>query len=297
MKQIKIGMLKRVRVITLAEDYAGYSTFCYAQHGISFLIEVENEIATKRILFDVGYSAEPIIHNVKLLNIDLSTIDIIFLSHTHWDHTWGLIDILKTIDKEIPIIVHPDIFRPTLKFAPGPMYNGIYGISGKDTMSKIEENKGKLFFVRESFPIIDGVLSTGEIREKVEFEKELTAKGAYVIEDGLIKEDDLHDEISVILSLSDGMVIVTGCGHPGVASIVNRAKNITGIQKVKAVIGGFHLIGASEERIKRSVRYLKETGVERVFTGHCTGLKAEAEFLKGFGERFEKLHSGKIIEL
>ena len=296
MKQIKTGMLKRARITTLAEDYAGYSTFFYAQHGISFLIEVENASTTKRILFDVAHSAESILHNMELLKIDLSSIDMIFLSHTHWDHTWGLIDMLKAIDKEIPIIVHPDIFRPTLKFAPAPMYNGLYGISGESTISKIEENKGKLFFVGEPFSIIDGVLSTGEIREKVEFEKEIAFKGAYVIKDGLIKEDDLHDEMSVVLSLPDGLAIVIGCGHPGVASIVNKAKSITGIQKVKTVIGGFHLVDASDERIQKSVRHLKETGVERVFTGHCTGLKAEAEFMKEFGERFEKSHSGKIIE-
>lgn len=296
MKKIDVGKLKKVRVITLVEDYAGLDTHFYAQHGVCFLIEAENTFGMKRILFDVGQCAESILHNIKILNIDITNINMIFLSHCHWDHTGGLVDILKEIRKEIPIISHPDIFRPTLKFAPGPVFNGICGISGENTINKIEEAKGKILLIKEPFSIIDGVLSTGQIEEKLDFEKELTLKGTYVIENGLLKEDDLHDEISLVLSISDALVIVVGCSHPGVSSIVNQAKVITGIQEVKAVIGGFHLEGASEQRIQNSVKYLKKIGVQWIFPGHCTGLRAECEFMKEFGAKFEKLYCGKIIE-
>ncbi|MBP1912723.1 MBL fold metallo-hydrolase [Thermococcus stetteri] len=80
-------------------------------------------------------------------------------------------------------------------------------------------------------------------------------------------------------------------------SIVKHAVGLTGEKRVRAVIGGFHLIDASEERIRRTVEEFKRLGVGEVYTGHCTGLRAEAAFLEAYGERFQKLHSGMVIEL
>ncbi len=88
-----------------------------------------------------------------------------------------------------------------------------------------------------------------------------------------------------------------GCSHAGIVSIVKHAIRITGEERVRAVIGGFHLIDASEERIKRTVEEFQKLGVEEVYTGHCTGLRAEAAFLQAYGGRFHKLHSGMVIDL
>ncbi|MEA1964365.1 MAG: MBL fold metallo-hydrolase, partial [Candidatus Aerophobetes bacterium] len=111
-KICEIGKAESVKIYTLLEDYAGYETSFYAQHGISFLIDVKNKSLSKRILFDVGQSATPILHNMELLGINPNTIDMIFLSHCHYDHTGGLVEILKSVKEGVPIVAHPDIFRP-----------------------------------------------------------------------------------------------------------------------------------------------------------------------------------------
>ncbi|WP_297506044.1 MBL fold metallo-hydrolase [Thermococcus sp.] len=106
-------------------------------------------------------------------------------------------------------------------------------------------------------------------------------------------EDELLDDMSLVAKTEDGLVVVSGCSHAG---IVKHAKRLTREERVRAVIGGFHLIDASEGRIKRTVEEFKRLGVEEVYTGHCTGLRAEAEFMKAYGENFHKLHSGMVIE-
>lgn len=287
-KIYKIGKAESIKIWTLLEDYAGYETSFYAQHGISFLIDVKNKNLSKRILFDVGQSAVPILHNMELLGIDPQTIDLVFLSHCHYDHTKGLVEILKSIKKGVPIVAHPSIFRP--HFVLKPFIREI----GLSNDKKAIEDKGNLVLIGDPLSIMDGVASTGEIKEKVSFEKEVTIE-LYTIKDGSFVKDPLNDEMSLAVNLSDGLVIIVGCGHPGIASIVEYTKKIFDIQKVKAAIGGFHLIDADRDRIQKSAEYLNEK-VEKIYAGHCTGTKAKAIFIKEFGERFEELHCGKIIE-
>lgn len=287
-KICEIGKAESVKIYTLLEDYAGYETSFYAQHGISFLIDVKNKGLCKRILFDVGQSAAPILHNMKLLGINPDTIDMIFLSHCHYDHTKGLVEILKSIREGVPIVAHPDIFRP--HFILEPFLREI-GLS-KDRAAV--ENGGNLVLTEDPISIMDGAASTGEIKERVSFEEEVTIE-LYTIRDGSLVKDPLNDEISLVINLSNSLVIIVGCGHPGIASIVEYAKKIFAVQEVKAAIGGFHLIDAEESRIQKTVEYLSKR-VQKVYTGHCTGTKAKAVFLKEFGERFEELYCGKIIE-
>ncbi|MCD6472750.1 MBL fold metallo-hydrolase [Candidatus Aerophobetes bacterium] len=287
-KIYKIGKVEEVKIYTLLEDYAGYDTSFYAQHGISFLIDVKNKNLSKKILFDVGQSATPILHNMKLLGIDPQTIDLVFLSHCHNDHTKGLVEILKSIREDAPIIAHSSIFRP--HFTLRPFIEEI-GLS-KDRITI--ENRGNLILTKDPISIMDGVASTGEIKEKVNFEREVTIE-LYTIKDSLFVKDYLNDEMSLAINLSDGLVVIVGCGHPGIASIAEHAKKTFNVQGVKAVIGGFHLIDADKDRIQKTAEYLNEK-VEKIYTGHCTGTKAKAVFLKEFGEKFEELHCGKIIE-
>jgi len=94
-----------------------------------------------------------------------------------------------------------------------------------------------------------------------------------------------------------GLVVIGGCSHPGIVSMTRKAMNISGVNKVYAIIGGFHLIDADGQRIKNTIDAIKEMDIEKIYTGHCTGLKAEAMLLEEFKDKFNKLHSGKIITL
>ncbi|ASJ10434.1 MBL fold metallo-hydrolase [Thermococcus sp. P6] len=270
-----------MRVYTLVEDYSGYESPFLAQHGVSFLIEYRG----KRLLFDTGQSEKPVLHNMALLGLDPKDIDYIFLSHCHYDHTGGLPGILKAIGRDVPVIAHPTLFRRHFVIRPYLREVGV-------PFSR-EDVKG-LFLTAEPFQIVENLYSTGEIREREDFER--TPLEVYTLKNGSIVRDELLDDMSVVVKTSQGLVVVSGCSHAGIVSIVKRAIKITGEKRVKAVIGGFHLIGASEERIRRTVEEFKKLGVEEVYTGHCTGLRAEAAFLEAYGESFHRLHSGMVME-
>lgn len=288
-----IDQVDSVRIVTLLDDYAGYETPFYGQHGISILMEVYSKGDCKRILLDVGQSGLPILYNMKLLDVEPSSIDGIFLSHCHYDHTEGLVEMLEAIGKEIPVIGHPSIFREN--YILSPFLRNI-GITEKNGQEAIKASGGQLFLTGQAFEIMPGVWSTGEVPRMVDFEKQ--GIGTYNLEDGHISGDSIKDDLSMAINVDGhGLVIVVGCSHAGIINIINHAKKITGVEKVAAVIGGFHLIEASQERIEKTAKALKEMDIDLVLPGHCTGLKASGEIARVLGDSFDQLHSGKIVDI
>ena len=292
---MKLKEVDKLKVYTLAEDYAGYNSPFWAQHGVSFLVEVESNDAKRRILFDTASYAEPILFNMKLLNINPKTIDMIILSHNHFDHTGGLLGIMKEINKEIPVFAHSNIFKVSFATDPEFLYVGIPPLRG-GSKEEIEKLGGTWILSRDPIHLMPGVFTLGEItkEEKVEFEKKVTI-GLYKLEKGRLVPDEVEDEIGLAINTKKGLIVIGGCSHPGIVSMVQKATKISGIDQVYAVIGGFHLVDAEDERIQNTVNALKKMGVKKVYTGHCTGLKAENMFANEFGKDFEKLHSGKVM--
>jgi len=290
---MNIGVVDSLKIYTLAEDYAGYNSLFLSQHGISFLIEAEFNGIKRRLLFDTASYAEPILFNMKLLNINPKSIDMIILSHNHFDHTGGLLGIIKEINKEIPIFSHPDIFK--VSFAVEPEFM-LAGTLNKTLKEEIERLGGRWILSKDSIRLMPGVFTLGEIKEdeKVDFEKKPTI-GLYKLENGKVVSDNVEDELGLAINTEKGLVVVSGCAHPGIVSMVKKAINISGVNEVYAVIGGFHLIEADDERIISTIKALKRLGVKNIYTGHCTGFNAEIMFMEEFGEDFDKLHAGKVI--
>ena len=275
-----------MRIYVLIDDYAGYASRFYGQHAVSYLIQTNG----KNILFDTGQEGAPILHNMSLLSINPGNIDFIFLSHCHYDHTGGLLDILKSIGKKVPLIAHPKLFRRNFV-----LKNGLREIGIPFKKAEIEAY-ANLYFIKDSVEFVKKVYSTGEIRERMKFED--TGLEAYTLnEEGKLTKDNMEDDMSLYIETPEGLVVVSGCSHAGIASIVKHAVDLSGYDKVRMVIGGFHLINASADRIKKTVEVFKELNVEEIYTGHCTGLKAEAYMLNEYKKAFHKLASGMMIEL
>lgn len=289
----KIGEADKATITTLVEDYAGYETPFWAQHGISFLIEVTSGSTSKKILFDTGQSSEPILHNMKILGKTPAAIDLIFLSHCHYDHTGGLVGMLKEIKKrDIPIVAHPKLFRPCFTLEP----RRDIGMIGENTKENIRKNGGRLSLTEKLFELMPGVLSTGEVKRATDFESEVTVS-SYTIEEGKTVVDQVPDDISLAVNVRDkGLFVVSGCSHAGIVNIVKHSSEVSQVENVKAVVGGLHLIDAGGDRIRKTVKSLKELGVERVYAGHCTGFEGEIALQKEFKDKFEKLQCGKVVD-
>ncbi|MEA3460205.1 MAG: MBL fold metallo-hydrolase, partial [Chloroflexota bacterium] len=277
----KVREVDSVEIVTLVEDYAGYETSFLAQHGISILLDAKSGDVHKRVLMDVGQSSEPILHNMGILGIDPTSIDMIFLSHCHYDHTRGLVGMLQAIQKEdIPIIAHPTIFRENYVLKP---YLRHIGITEENSRERIKESGGCLFLVKEPFELLPGVISTGEVERTTDFEE--AQIGSYNVENGELVEDQILDDMSIVVNAKGkGLVIVIGCGHAGLINIIKHSTKITGVNRIEGVVGGFHLIEASKERIEKTVEALSKLDLGWVFAGHCTGFAANKAMSTALGD-------------
>jgi len=299
---MSIGTIDNLTLYTLSEDYTGYDSLFWASFGISFLLQIQSGGGRKTVLFDTASDSEPILHNMKLLQLSPKDIDMIILSHRHFDHTGGLAGILSEIEKEeVPIIAHPRIFDITVNAEPymESYRSRIYlneGLSVKNSKENIESLGGKWYAVRDPFRIMPGVMTTGEIEEeaKVSYEKNPHLNLLDIREGGLTQASVL-DDISLCINIDDSLIVVTGCSHAGIVSITKKAMRIMGVKKVRSIIGGFHLINADDVVIDKTVKDLADMKIDRIYSGHCTGIKAEHRLRLVFEDRFERLHSGKII--
>ena len=102
---------------------------------------------------------------------------------------------------------------------------------------------------------------------------------------------------AIIINTEQGLVIIAGCAHRGIISTLYHAQQLTGVRAIHAVIGGAHLVDASEERIQKTIAALKELNIQRLGLCHCTGLPAVALIAHEFGDKFFFNSAGNILDL
>ena len=276
----------KLRITTLSENTAKAGDFL-GEWGLSLLIETNDT----SILFDSGAGISAC-HNADTLDINLSKIDKIVLSHGHYDHTGGLRQVLSRMKKEIEIIAHPDIWATKYSRRKGKADRYI----GLPFQSEELESLGARFnLTTKPVKIADNVMTTGEVPMVTNYEK--IDAHLWVKEAGGWKPDKLADDLAIILDTEFGLVVVLGCAHRGAINTLYHAQQLTGKKEIHTVLGGSHLIGASEERIWLTVAALKELGVQQLGLCHCTSLPVAALLAQEFGDRFFFNNTGTVLEL
>jgi 7,8-dihydropterin-6-yl-methyl-4-(beta-D-ribofuranosyl)aminobenzene 5'-phosphate synthase len=286
--------LDRLKITVLAEDSVGYESPLLGQHGISLLLEAWKGTVKKNVLVDVGQHSHALLFNMKQLEIDPGCLDVICLTHCHYDHTRGVVDLLKAAGKrDLPVVAHPDTFRVHFITAP---YLRHVGVTSGDSQALIEEAGGVLFLCRDPLELMPGLTTSGEVKRETDFER--VGIPLRTLVDGRIKEDHLPDDVSVAAKLvGGGCVVVTGCSHAGIVNITRRCGELTGSNRFECVVGGFHLVEAEEARVAKTVEALASMDVRRVAAGHCTGFRAQGALYLKFKDRFTPLTTGMTIEL
>ncbi|WP_297552256.1 MBL fold metallo-hydrolase [Thermococcus sp.] len=264
-----------MKVTVLYENHSGFRKGLLGGHGFSALVE-RGDV---RVLVDTGTDGKVLLNNMEALGIEPDSIDYLFITHGHYDHTGGLKALLEARSKPLKVIAHPGIFQRRIALKPRRREIGI-----PFTREELEE-LGAEFVLREGpFEFAEGFMSSGEI-ERITWDR---AVGYFP--DGT--KDPVRDDMALILDLGDSTVVITGCGHSGVINIVRHAEKVSG-KPVKALIGGLHLVGAKEELLEDVLKNVKA----RLYAGHCTGLESFAYLRCRLGNRVEPLHVGKVIEL
>lgn len=284
-------MIDKLKMTVLVDDSKNPSKpELQDKHGLSFYIEAEVKDERITILMDTGPSAETILHNADRMEIDLSKIDLIFLSHGHYDHVNGLIGVLKRKSEPTIVLAHPQafdskfVYRPHLKYA-GSFYQ----------LSEIRAFEGVLLFAKNHVTLTDGIMSSGEIQRSTTYEE---VEGFWKVDDDLFVQDIMLDDQSLIVHMRGrGLVVIAGCAHAGIINTIKQARRITGINRVYAVIGGFHLKDASDKRIEATIEELSKIKPSIIRPCHCTGSRAVKELIDTFNDRCKLLRVGTILEL
>ncbi len=267
-----------------------------AEHGLSLLVTVQQGTKGHTILFDTGYSQIGVPHNIALLGIDLQGIEAIVLSHAHMDHTGSLHRILEGIQGPVTLVVHPDAFYY-------PRY--IERDDGKRqrfprTLSRDDLAREKVEILENKNAILmagNGIMVTGQVERTTGFEKGLP--GALLERDGKMEPDPISDDQALVVKLKEkGLVVISGCSHSGIVNTILHAQKLTGLRKVHAVLGGFHLTGpAFEPIIEKTISELKKVAPEVIVPMHCTGWKAIQRLHQEFPSAFVLNSVGSKITL
>jgi len=285
-----LSQVDGIRLTVLVEDLKNpIRPELTAKHGLSFFIELKAGRHTTNLLMDTGPSADIVLQNAQKLDVDLRKVDSIVLSHGHYDHTGGLLGILKHIGRKVLVMAHPGALEP--KFVARKKRFKKAGIPFQ--VSELGKSNSILTLKRGPASIAPGVWVSGEIERVSPLEE---VKGFKTMRRGKLVDDYMPDDQALFVKVKGkGLVVVTGCAHAGLINTIKQAQKVTGSSGVYAVVGGFHLAGASAGRISATIEDLQKAGVKVVMPCHCTGKKAITKFSKVFGKKCNQLRTGNVV--
>lgn len=204
----------------------------------------------KTILFDTGGDGAILLGNMTKLGIEPNCVDLVVLSHEHWDHVGGM---------EMFLAENHDV-------------NTYVPVSfTKDFKEMVNSSGAKVIEVSKPDQVCRGVYSTGQM-------------GTSIKEQGLIIRTD------------KGLILITGCAHPGIVEMTQRTKEIFN-EPVLFVMGGFHLSSASNRRIEEIIEAFESFEVGHAAPCHCSGDNTRALFAQNFGEKYVELGVGRVISV
>ncbi|MGC8492934.1 MAG: MBL fold metallo-hydrolase [Syntrophobacteraceae bacterium] len=258
----------------------------HAEHGLSYYIETVVDGKTSACMFDYGQDSGGVSNNLDLLGIDPGKAKAFGLSHGHFDHWGGAIDILKRARSSMPpgtpFYVGEECFAHRFLSRPGDTVPMDLGWLKKE---EIEAAGFRVVEVSEPVEMIPGAYLTGNIERVTPYER---VPPVLVIErDGKLEPDDFRGEQAIFFHVKDkGLVVLSGCAHAGIVNTVRQAQKIAGTQKIHAILGGFHLINAKPEIIQKTLDDIKAMKPDVVAPTHCTGLEAIEAFEREMPEAF-----------
>jgi 7,8-dihydropterin-6-yl-methyl-4-(beta-D-ribofuranosyl)aminobenzene 5'-phosphate synthase len=256
--------------ITVLMENSAFSPGLVAEHGLSFHIQ----LGRHSVLFDTGQS-DQLLRNARALELDLGQLEAIVLSHGHFDHSGGL-PAVHLLAPRARLHLHPA--------ATGPKFSikgeGIVRTIGmpNEAQKIIRAHTGAIW-TRESVEVVPGLFATGEIPRLTNFED---VGGRFFLDPEGRQPDELVDDQALFFDGDEGVVVLLGCAHAGVVNTMLHVEKITGGKPIHAVLGGMHLLNASEQRLEKTISALDERGIRLLAPGHCTGWQATAAFLSRF---------------
>jgi 7,8-dihydropterin-6-yl-methyl-4-(beta-D-ribofuranosyl)aminobenzene 5'-phosphate synthase len=258
-----------------------------SEFGLSLHLETQRGGESRRILIDFGYTPEALLNNMELFGIDPAALDALVLSHGHFDHFGGMVGFLQQargkLKPGLPFFVGGEEAFCSREFIGGPRPLNFGALDRK----AISEAGVRLVFAGDPALVADHAFTTGHV-PRATFERVLSPTQMKIgVVDGLgcfpdefpaeerqkgVMPDEFRHELATCVNIRGrGLVVMTSCGHRGVVNSVKRAQAVSGIRKVHAVLGGFHLAPHPEDYVRATIAALQEIDPDYVIPMHCTG--------------------------
>jgi 7,8-dihydropterin-6-yl-methyl-4-(beta-D-ribofuranosyl)aminobenzene 5'-phosphate synthase len=263
-----------------------------AEFGLSFHVRTDSH----QILFDTG-SSGAFAHNAEVLGIDVSDIDLAVLSHQHFDHGGGLERFFEANDRAK---VYLRDSEPADRF-----FKAFFVVKrsiGVDR-SLFDRFPDRFEFLAKSTEAVPGVFLLTDIGSTQDRPK--GNRHLFVEQNGRLVPDRFDHELVMVVRDEGGFVVFSGCSHHGILNMIEAAAERFPGEPIKAVLGGFHLIGlpmfntmaASRREVEEIGRKILEFSPGKVYSSHCTGQKALGVLKGVMGDTLEPIHTGDIVEL
>ena len=272
-------MEKFLRAIVLSDNlkYDGLD----AEWGLSIYLEY----GEKNILLDAGASGM-FADNAAKLGISLADVDYAVLSHAHYDHANGM-ERFFSENTEAKFYLRSGAEENCYK--KGRIFKKYIGLPKRIT----KDYADRIEYVSGDYRLTDGVYLIPHKTpglDKIGAKEKMYRK----MQGGWITDDFSHEQ-SLVIETEKGLVIFNSCSHGGAANIIKEVSQTFPQKKVYGIVGGFHLFNKTEKEIRNFAAEVKDTGIEYVCTGHCTGARAYDILQEELRESLHQLHVGKVM--
>lgn len=276
--------MRRLKITVLVENTA-LTADLIAEHGLSVWIESGDGC----YLFDTG-QGPALGMNAERLGIALERTDAVILSHGHYDHTGGLIHVM-TREAGPSVYAHPDAFEP--KYACGPG-GSVREIGMPHKVRELMKSRTDIRPVRIPVEVSGSLFLTGPVPRRNDYED---SGGPFFSDAGCTSPDKFPDDQALFLDTPGGIVVLLGCAHAGVVNTLEYIRKLTAGSRIRAVMGGMHLLSAGKERMDKTITALRDLGVQEFFPAHCTGPGAVERLCREFPGRCFPFSAGTVLTL
>ncbi|MBN2336859.1 MBL fold metallo-hydrolase [Candidatus Bathyarchaeota archaeon] len=291
-------VVKSLKITTLADNLV-LRAGLHGQWGLSYLLELVDERGDPRkVIFDTGNDREPLLHNIKKLEVDLSDVDAVVLSHGHGDHTVATVEVVEAAGG-CPVYAHPHCFLPRFyEDSKGKRTRG--GVLKGQGVEDIKKVGGEVFLSEVPVEVVPGLWTTGQVPRVSGFEEVSppTDGGRRVV---VVDGEDADDQILCDQALwteveGVGPWVVTGCAHSGPVNTLIHTRKLGSFGDVYGFIGGTHLVGREKPYIAKTIDALKGFNLKFLSPCHCTGFRAMAMLYNAFPGSFVVNYCGRVFE-
>ncbi|MFA6008953.1 MAG: MBL fold metallo-hydrolase [Desulfobacteraceae bacterium] len=275
--------LDQVRVTLVVDNQAEGDLI--PEHGLSMWIETDG----KRILFDTGQGTV-FDNNTRVLGIDVENTDALVISHGHYDHTGGIDQVLQRSPAAMEVYCHSEVVKPRYSIRNGEAFPIQMPRPCMVALDKL--SRQFLHWAPQPMMLSETIGITGPIPRITDYED---VGGPFFLDQEGVRSDPVNDDMALWIQTKKGVIVCVGCCHSGIVNTLEYVKYLSGDSRIRAVIGGFHLVNANAERMEKTISALKEMKPDVLVPCHCTGDDAFDDIQRGLGDKVVKGRAGKFF--